>query len=176
MIPLVLFRKPLLTMVVIDGLTLTGLFWLFHSGMLTRVIATDFTYLALTIFAIFTYVTLSLTNMSRGLGTLIEERNNNASDPLFVASSSLFYTGFDVVAFTTVMLPTLGFLGTVIGLSSMMNGAHDVQIDTFSDFIGSSSAAALFPTMVGITAFLILSLKRFILMHSHRIHGLAREL
>mgnify|MGYP000908911288 CR=1 FL=1 len=171
MIPNMVFTRPVISLAVVDGLTLTGLFWLYHFGVLRQVISTDHTYLATGIFVVAVYLSLSLSVMAWELSRFISEKAD--ASPI---ATSLFYTKFDVVAFGTVMLPSVGFLGTVIGLSSLMLSAKHVSVETFSDLVGSGTSTALYPTAVGLIGFLILSVKRFILTHSFRIHGFVREL
>ncbi len=171
MIPNEIFQRPLIAALVVDGLAATGLFWLHYSSVLARVIATDHTYMAASIIAVFAYLMVATTMMAWELNRFIANKID-VSD----IATSLYFTKFDVVAFLTFMLPTMGFLGTVAGLAALMNATQGIDTETFASVVSDKTSAALFPTAAGLVAFMLLSFKRFLLTHSFRIHGFAREL
>lgn len=171
MLPSFVFKNPEITTVLFNCLLYTGLYWAWASGIFTDVVSTDYTYLALVNFILIIYCNVTMTIMSWELGRLIKNRydDNNINE-------SLYYTKFDFVAFITVLLPMIGFLGTVIGLAFLMKSAGGVTIENFAVAVGDGTSTALYPTMTGIVGWLVLSVQRFLLTHSFRLHGLAREL
>lgn len=170
MIPLIVFKNPFLTWVLTSALLYSGLFWAYYTGLLAYVLLADFTYIAALLLGILIYCNLSLGVMSHRLQQMIYDENVKMDE------SSYFYTLFDTIGMFMFVAPTLGLLGTVIGLSRLMKDAATVNIDTIVELLGTGTGSALFPTAMGLVLVVVLTIQRFIPMHSFRVHGFAREL
>jgi hypothetical protein len=169
MIPLVVFRNPFLSWVLVSALLYSGLFWAYYSGLITYVIAADFTYIALALLLVLVYCNLSLGWMSHRLQQMIADEYEDEED------SSYFYTLFDTIGLWMFIAPSLGLLGTVIGLSHIMKESATVDIDSIVTLLGTGTGSALFPTAMGLVLTIILQFQRFIVMHSFRVHGFAQS-
>ena len=170
MIPLVVFKNPFLSWVLTSALFYSGLFWAYYTGLLAYVFHADSTHISFVLSIVLIYCNLSLGVMSHKLQQMIYD-DNVAPD-----RSSYFYTLFDSIGMFMTVAPTMGLLGTVIGLSRLMKDAATVNIDTIVELLGTGTGAALFPTAVGLVLSIVLGFQRFIPMHSFRIHGFARDL
>ena len=170
MIPNTIFRNPFLSWILTSALIYSGLFWAYYVGLISHIYHNDFTHIAAGLLAVFVYVNLSLGVMAHKLQTFI----NNDEKQIY--ETSIFYTNFDVIGYFALTAPSLGFLGTVIGLTELMRDAATVDINTIAGLIGNGTGAALYPTGVGLVMFLVISFQKFLQTHAFRIYGFAREL
>lgn len=164
MIPLIVFRNPFLSWVLTSAILYSGMFWAAYSGLAAYVFHADFTYISVVLVAILTYCNLSLGLISLRLQRMVT--NGGSLD-----EASYLYSLFDTVGMFMFIAPTLGLLGTVIGLSRLMKDAATVDIDTIVTLLGTGTGSALFPTAIGLVLVVVLTIQRFIAMHSFRVHG-----
>ena len=170
MIPLVVFKNPFLSWVLTSALFYSALFWGIYTGIVEHVIAADFTHIAAIILGMLVYCNLSLGLMSLKLQQMIMQGEVDETE------SSYFYTQFDNIGLFMVAAPTMGLLGTVIGLSRLMEQSATVNLDTIVDLLATGTGAALYPTAMGLVLALVLLFQRHIPMHSFRIHGFAANI
>jgi hypothetical protein len=169
MIPMIVFRNPFLSWVLSSAILYSAVFWAYYSGILTHIYEADFTCIAVGLVGLMVYTNLSLGVMAHHLQQYIF---TGATDE----ETSLYYTQFDVIGYFLITAPSLGLFGTVIGLSRLMETSANVSIENIANLIGTGTGAALYPTGVGVLMLLVIGFQRFLLTHSFRINGFARQL
>ena len=171
-------KNPFLTWLFITGLTATGFFWAVYYGLIGMIVISDFTQITWAIMAIF-----ALANVY--LGWIAYRLQSDLDDMGFVEAVSVqksLYQEFDIFWFLSAKLPQLGFIGTVIGLAHLLQtstmgitAADSSLVATLMHSIGSTSGTALYPTLMGLIASLLIQLHLFILTYIFKRRGYVSE-
>jgi hypothetical protein len=176
MIPIIAFRHPFFSWVLTSALMYSALFWAYYTGLIAYVLAADFTSIAASLLVVLIYCNLSIGWLAFKMQGMVEQQLSPTAEVVDSEYSSYFYTLFDTIGLFIYIAPTLGLLGTVIGLSRLMKDAATVDIDTIVELLGTGTGSALYPTAMGLILVVILTIQRFLVMHSFRIFGFARSL
>ena len=161
MIPMIVFKNPFLSWVLSSALLYSGIFWAYYVGLISYIIQADFTGIAAFLMLIMVYCNLSLGWMAHRLQQMIFDESVDLN----------FYAKYDTIGLFMFVSPTLGLLGTVIGLSRLMKDAATVDIDTIVALMGTGTGSALFPTAIGLFSVIVLTVQKFLQTHSYRVNG-----
>lgn len=160
MIPMIVFKNPFFSWVLTSAMLYSGLFWAYYVGLIAYILHADFTGIAAVLMIVLIYCNLSLGWMAHRLQQII----------LDGVATADFYAKYDTIGLFMFISPTLGLLGTVIGLSRLMKDAATVDIDTIVALMGTGTGSALFPTAIGLFSVIVLTVQKFLQTHSFRIH------
>lgn len=169
MIPDTIFKNPFLSWLLTSAVLYSAIFWAYYVGFLSHIIQTDFTYIATGLMGLLVYLNLSLGQMSIKLQKIINTEWFSGDEIRGLVPK------YDVISYLSVTGPSIGFLGTVIGLTNLMENAATVSIDSISEMIGNGTGAALYPTGVGLVLFLVIGFQRFLQIHAFRVSGVEEE-
>ena len=168
------YQNPFFTWLVLSVLTYTGVFWLWYTGYIILVFHSDFTRIAALLFCAFVILNVSLGMKAHQLQQFIigHPSTDETVD---------WYDGLDLWYFVMKVFPYLGFMGTVIGLSNLMQTSTaglDVTpeaIHQLMKHVGENSGAALYPTLVGGFGYLLIMTHVKSLTHSFMRNRYASE-
>ena len=146
----ILERNPFYTWFVSSLLIGTGVFWSWHSGLLTFMVASDITGLVAGIMVIFALLQLYL--------GLISYKIEKSDDPEKWSKKT------EKLWFQSKMLPVLGVIGTFIGLSFMFTSIGGIlsttgpaMADAMRHTVGLAVGAAIFPSIIAWVSMYILN-------------------
>jgi hypothetical protein len=165
MIPRIVFDNPFFSWVLVSLLVYSGLFWAYYNGILAYVVMADFTHIALAILILFVYCNLSLGGMAFKLQQILNGDNDNYNEA---------YLNYYPIQMWCAIVPIMGLIGTVIGLSKLMRDAATVDVDTIVEMIGIGTGAALYPTGVGLFFVIVITFQRFLQTHVFKIYKYVR--
>jgi hypothetical protein len=136
-------------------------------GLVTLIAASDFTMITWIIMGVF-----ALADLYMGYLALRLQANINKDE------QRVLHHEFDICWFISAKLPQLGFIGTVIGLAHLLQtstmgitAADSALVTNLMHSIGSTSGTALYPTLIGLIASLLIQLHLFILTFIYRAKG-----
>lgn len=143
-------KIPFLRWLVINSVTLSGLFILWQTGLVSKVWDQDQSFISATILVFFFFMS-TYVGMATWKACKILNTKNEA----------------EVGWFSSELCLGLGMLGTVIGLVMMLSGFNSLDPSNSSSVqellrkLGSSMGTALYTTMTGLACGMVLKIQTF---------------
>lgn len=158
--PKLIWSHPFVTWVVLQGLFLTGMFWLYYLGIIHHILATDWTHVTSIIFV--WYILASLT---AGYIALSFEK---ASDHFMLYATWLkdHELRLSFVFFSASQVMNVGLVGTTLGFIGMLSVMAGKQVDastitTLIPLIWENWGTALYATASGMLGTVLLGIQGF---------------